>query len=163
MARSDATTVSGSGFGGELLAEEQNSINSSGNNNSNTILDHDSSHATEPSMAPEVCPNFSPGQQPAAAVTAATSHLRGDKREYDIESKHQVRTINEEGGNVSGHQGMSGRVSSRTLSSSGVGMGTMSSADRGPFSIVPGFAVVPANGEVSFEVAFSPSSLGETR
>lgn len=35
-------------------------------------------------------------------------------------------------------------------------------ADRGPFAILPGFAVVPANGEVSFEVAFSPVSLGET-
>lgn len=34
-------------------------------------------------------------------------------------------------------------------------------ADRGPFGIFPGFAVVPANGEVSFEVVFSPATLGE--
>lgn len=36
-------------------------------------------------------------------------------------------------------------------------------ADGVPFGIFPGYAVVPANGEVSFEVAFSPATLGEAR
>lgn len=37
----------------------------------------------------------------------------------------------------------------------------VATADRGPFDIFPAFAVVPANGEVSFEVAFSPATLRE--
>ena len=32
-----------------------------------------------------------------------------------------------------------------------------------PFAIVPGFAVVPAHAEISFEVTFIPTSLGERR
>lgn len=35
-------------------------------------------------------------------------------------------------------------------------------AKRGPFSIVPGSVVVPSGDEVSFDVAFSPTSLGCT-
>ncbi|CAN0093832.1 unnamed protein product, partial [Ectocarpus sp. 12 AP-2014] len=39
--------------------------------------------------------------------------------------------------------------------------GLATAAGRAPFVIFPGFAVVPARGEVSFEVAFSPPGLGE--
>lgn len=35
-------------------------------------------------------------------------------------------------------------------------------AKRGPFSIVPGSVVVPSGDEVSFDVVFSPTSLGCT-
>lgn len=35
-------------------------------------------------------------------------------------------------------------------------------AKRGPFSIFPGSVVVPSGDEVSFDVAFSPTSLGCT-
>ena len=35
-------------------------------------------------------------------------------------------------------------------------------AKRGPFSIVPGSVVVPSGDEVSFDVAFSPTSVGCT-
>lgn len=35
--------------------------------------------------------------------------------------------------------------------------------DAGPFGIFPEFAVVPAHGEFTFEAAFSPAGLGESR
>ncbi len=38
-----------------------------------------------------------------------------------------------------------------------------SKPDRGPFEIFPRFAVVPAHGEASFEVSFTPGGLGQMR
>lgn len=35
--------------------------------------------------------------------------------------------------------------------------------DRGPFAVTPAFAVVPAQGEESFEVSFFPTSLSFSR
>lgn len=176
-ARSDATTVSASEFGGTLLAEEEKKRNrNSENSTSNTYNDSNNGEvdregincAAEPFMAREVYPTAPlPGQQLAAATAAAAG-----KREYDIPNEYQLRKIEDEGRNIAGHDGMtSAGLSSSTLISAARdarSVGTMSSsavtaAARGPFAIVPGFAVVPAHGEVSFEVAFTPTSLGETR
>lgn len=175
--RSDATTVSASEFGGALLTEEEEEEEKRNRNSkistSNTYSDSNkgevdldgTSCATEPFMVRAVYP----GQQPA---TAATADAADGKREYDIPNEHQLRKMEDEGRNIAGHDGMtSAGLSSSTLISAAHdarSVGTMSSsavtaAARGPFAIVPGFAVVPAHGEVSFEVAFTPTSLGETR
>ncbi|CBJ28265.1 conserved unknown protein [Ectocarpus siliculosus] len=53
----------------------------------------------------------------------------------------------------------SSSLAARTTAQMPKGLAT--AAGRGPFVIFPGFAVVPARGEVSFEVAFSPPALGE--